>query len=316
MSSLSLAPAVQPLQPFAPHALREAILRAAAYADVFDFPLTLLELQRYLVGVPASTGETAAGLAGELGPGGRLNLVDGLVCLRGREGLASLRRERARRSTRAWPRALHYGRALAGLPFVRMVALTGSLAAGNLEAGGDLDYLVVTTPNRLWLCRALIVALVRWASLRGERLCPNYFLDEQSLRTGPEDLYQAHELAQMVPLSGLQVYYRMRRENAWALRFLPNASGPPALTPGREISSTNRWKGALEKALGGGLGARLDAWEMRRKIRRLEARAGRGPEAVFCAGQCKGHLEGHAGRTLSAFYARLERLGLDPGTVG
>ena len=175
---------------------------------------------------------------------------------------------------------------------------------------------MVTAPRRLWLCRGLAVLLVRWAAVRGERLCPNYFLDEDSLRTGPQDLYQAHELAQMVPLSGLPVYARMRLENAWSLRFLPNASGPPPLTPRRAPASTGRAKEALEAALGGRLGSKLDAWEMRRKIRRLEAGAGEGTEALFCAGQCKGHLEGHAGRALAAYAARLERLGLPPETGG
>jgi hypothetical protein len=291
--------------------ITEAILRTVAYADVFDYPLTPIELHRYLAGAPASPGELAAPLTSELGRGGRLSYMDGYFCLHGREGLVELRRERAERSARLLPRAIAYGRLLAALPFVRLVALTGSLAVGNSAAAGDIDYLVVTAPGRVWLCRGLAVLLVRWAAGWGDRLCPNYFLAENSLRIEPQDLYRAHELAQMAPLSGRSTYARMRLENSWSLAFLPNSAGPPPSTPQEEP----RLSGAagrryLETALGGGLGDRLERWEMRRKIRRFAPQAGGGAETSFCADQCKGHFEGHAGRALAAYAARLERLGL------
>lgn len=56
-------------------------------------------------------------------------------------------------------------------------------------------------------------------------------------------------------------------------------------------------------------GARLEHWEMTRKVQRL-GQAGTGnPEAVFSPDVCKGHLSGHGQRILASFSARLATLG-------
>ena len=150
----------------------------------------------------------------------------GLYFLRGREALLGVRGERARVSARLWRRARRYGRLVGRMPFVRMVAVTGALAMDNV-ADGDIDYLVITEPGRLWLCRALVVGLVRTAAMRRVDLCPNYFLSEEAMALSERNLFTAHEVAQMVPLSGVETYQRLRSLNRWTDTYLPNAAGHP-----------------------------------------------------------------------------------------
>jgi hypothetical protein len=220
-------------------AVRSGLLLAVAYGDVFDYAMTVDEVQRYLVGRRASAYTVKQLIREEVLQTKRLSQQGEAVCLAGREELFAIRRRRQASAQTRWQAARAYGRILAGLPFVRMVAVTGSLAMDNLEAGGDIDYLVVTAAGRLWLCRAMAILVVRWAALSGVRLCPNYFISQDSLESQPHNLYNAHELAQMVPLNNMELYSRMRASNAWSGWYLPNAQRAPRRTlpekPGRWV---------------------------------------------------------------------------------
>lgn len=293
------------------HALNSAILRTVAYADVFDYSLTVGEIQRYLIERRADLPEVEASLDGLTS--GRLVRSGGYYTLPGREQLVPLRRERGWVAVRLWPKALRYGRAIAGLPYVRMVALTGALAVDNVVSGADLDFLVVTAPGRLWLCRAAVILLVRRAALAGDTVCPNYFLTESALEYPRCNLYAAHEIAQMVPLAGMAVYRRMIRLNPWVADYLPNAVLPPRWPSGQlERSGRSGRQAAAEALLNGSLGAKLERWEMARKLEKFNRRKDGFGEVCFCADWCKGHFDGHERRTLSAYAERLRQFEAAP----
>ena len=289
--------------------LPNAILHTAAYADVFDYPLSAAEIHHYLTGVRASREEVEQVLQND----GLLSRAGGWYTLPGREQLAATRRRREQIAARLWPQALGYGRLIAGLPFVRMLAVTGSLAMNNVENNPDIDYLVVTAGGRLWMVRAMVLAAARLAALQGVRLCPNYLVSEQALVFEEHTLYAAHELAQMIPLSGMQVYRRIASLNRWKERLLPNAEGlPPSMLdritlPDRPVGI----KPVMEAALLLPPGAWFERWEMRRKIRKLSYEQSGSPESRFGADYCKGHKDRHAGRTEQILRQRLANLHLE-----
>jgi hypothetical protein len=204
-------------------------------------------------------------------------------------------------------RAVRYGRIITALPFVRMVAVTGALAMDNVEPHADIDYLIVTEPGRLWLCRALVIALVRLAALRGDLVCPNYFLSERALVLSERNLFTAHELVQMVPLAGLATYRCLRQLNVWTEELLPNAQGLPrpvttSRLPGRPL------RALAEMALRTPAAGWLERWEMKRKVKKFSQQHHNHAEATFCADWCKGHFDSHGQRILAAFADRLRAL--------
>lgn len=127
------------------------------------------------------------------------------------------------------------------IPWVKSIAVTGALAMENADADDDIDLMVVTSSNRLWLTRPLVLLLVSLFFKRrkpipssffphpssfSNTLCLNLWLDESALAipTDQHNLYTAHELAQMTPLVNKdQTYERMMRENGWGRKFLANA---------------------------------------------------------------------------------------------
>lgn len=273
-------------------ALHRALLHTATYADIFDYPLTAREIHRYLTGLRAPFEAVESALPGPL------QRVGAYYTLPGREGIVATRQRRQKIADALWPHALRFGARIARLPFVRMVAVTGSLAMDNAEEDADLDYLIVTTPGRLWLCRALVLALGRLAALQGVQLCPNYMISQRILSFSAQNIYGAHELAQMVPLAGMDVYAEIRDRNRWMDSFLPNAAGAPVNDKSHPKTASqisgDSW---LEALLLTPPVAIVEKWEMDRKIRKLRRENGENPEASFSVDCCKGHSQRHGQKT-------------------
>jgi hypothetical protein len=288
--------------------LVDSILRTAAYEDVFDYALTLDEIHRLLFAYRTQRATVHDALQ-KFAP---LSFQDGYYTLPGREALAGLRRQRAQAAAHLWPEAVRYGRWMARMPFVRMLAVTGSLAMNNPAADADIDFLVVTAAGRLWTCRALLLMVVRLAAQGGVRLCPNYLVSEGSLVFQERTLYTAHELVQMIPVYGLGVYTAIRDLNRWTERFLPNAGSVLAQAPALpDLDATVRRPGTLEAGLLRRPGTWFERWEKERKIRKLSRQQGDSPEACFSADLCKGHKDRHAEKTEQIFRQRLQELALE-----
>ncbi len=283
----------------------DALLATVIYADLFDFALDERELARDLVFAEADPREMTAALHRNLLTG-RL-ITDGTyVTLPERADLTEQRRQSLHRAAKLWPRARHFGGILATIPFVRMVGVTGSLAADNPRAAADVDYVLIAAVNRLWLARAGAIAIVRVARQLGTSLCPNYVLATTALQLDRRDLYTAHELLQLVPLSGPKIYRAFLDANCWASRFLPHRARsltmPPTDSRRRRVT-----RGCGEALLGGPIGERIDCWEWHRKSDRLTQRDG---GARFTREVCEGHYGHYRDEILTRFEQQCERFGI------
>jgi hypothetical protein len=223
------------------------------------------------------------------------------------------------RARRLWRAAMATGHLLASMPFVRAVAITGSLAAGNPDPRADIDFLLVTAPDHLWTARAVAIVLVRLAHRLHISLCPNYVLSTRALALERQDLFTASELLQAVPVAGHDVFREMVHRNGWAQRHLPNYFGerlrdldrlahePQHFQPGRS------WpQGAQERLFDYAPFSQLERWEANRKIATLHALH---PHALFTADVCEGHYGRSRSTSLTAFEQRCQRLGVLPSSL-
>jgi hypothetical protein len=287
--------------------LENAILETLAYSDIFDFPLNIDELHRYLV-APAEPADLAQCLADM----DKIGFREGYYFLSGRDEIVSLRKAREPASRRAYQRAVFYGRMLGSLPFVRMVALTGSLAVMNLSKGADIDYMIVTKPGHLWTARAFSVIFGRIMRPLGYTICVNLLVSENALAWPLHDLYSAREMCQMIPVRGMDVYRRLRAANSWTQSILPNSafSAPNLVKISSSDEPVNQIQRLLEWSLDGKSGGRIEKWAQKLQRQHIVRRFGNGRETNFTADVCQGNFHHHRHSAGEYFQARLATLGL------
>lgn len=286
-----------------PTSLEAAILETVLYSDLFSYPLTISEIQRFLIGQNSNLAEVEQALVESPYLQATLEQDKPYVFLRGRGEIVARRLEREKTSLENWRQAKPYLKWLQAVPFLRSTMVTGALALDNAPADDDIDLLLITAPNRLWLCRAVVIMIVRLARLRRVTLCPNYLLTTEALELDDHDLYTAHEMFQMRFISGKPGYQTLLEKNTWAAGFLPNAF-PQDFTviPENVTPWLVRLQSAGEWLFGGRVGQVFENWEQGRKVRRFRAKGGL--ETNFSDRVCKGHYGGYAGRTLKALAER------------
>jgi len=146
---------------------------------------------------------------------------------------------------------------IASFPFVRGVMLSGSLSKNFMDESGDIDYFIIAKPNRLWVCRTLLVLYKKVFLFNSKKyFCVNYFVDEEHLTITEKNLFTATELATLIPTYNEKNYDLLLSENKWVLNFLPNYK--KRKFKGHLASKTFRFKNTLEKMLSGRIGDFLD----------------------------------------------------------
>ena len=287
---------------------RASLLAALAYGDLFDYPLTLRELERYQAGTRLSSEDIGRLMAVDDELRKHTTSIGDYYCLRGREDTIPIRLRRKSIASTLWPRAHTWARLLARLPYVRMVAVTGSLAVDNVSGRPDIDFMVVAEPGRVWICRRLLVLCVRLARLTGDQICPNFVLSTRRLALAQRDFFTAHEMAQMVPVYGLDVYEELVLSNLWALRYLPcGLTGSLGQESG--VAAPGRLRSLAERVLKHSLFDRWERWEMLRLSSHLKEASAEG-EVVCSPEECKGHTSLHREATMSRYTARVAELDL------
>lgn len=216
--------------------MKKAILQTLSYADVFDYPLSASEVWRFLISQNAKR-KTQNEIKKELTTNSflvsRITYHDGFYSLKGREEIFAIRKKREKWSQEKQKLAEKVAEILRKIPWIKMIGITGALAMENSDKEDDIDLLIATRRNRLWLTRLLTVFLVELVARRRrprdrdvrDKICLNMFLDENHLAVpkNEQDLFSSHEVCQMRPLWDKdETYQKFLRENQWSRKFLPN----------------------------------------------------------------------------------------------
>lgn len=130
--------------------------------------------------------------------------------------------------------AVRNARLLSRLPFVKAIFLCNNLAYDNSRADGDIDFFIVASRGRLFVCRFFCVLLMKILRRRPsakktrDKICLSFFVDETKLALGnllkQNDIYLHYWLKQLVPLHDPQnLLDKIWQQNVWIKYRLPNA---------------------------------------------------------------------------------------------
>lgn len=214
--------------------LSKDILATIAYYDTFQYPLTGFEIWKYLLTLKSEE-ETSQDVVVSLGDVTRTLQSDslekwieersGFYFLKGRRKLVKKRLKRGKIAIRKLKGVRRLVKWLRFVPYVRMVALTGSLAMHNSDAEGDWDLLVVLRPGHIWTGRTLVTGLLQLMGQRRhgdhtkDRACLNYWITSDSLEIITKDLFSSSEYFFLSPLFGRDEFKRFQMKNRWITRF-------------------------------------------------------------------------------------------------
>lgn len=280
-----------------PSSLQElSVLRAVTYAALFDYPLTLRQLRDSL---DVTADEDTIVRWWRSGPllQATVDYRDGLFFPRGRSDLALTRARRETFSRQMLERDRRILSFVSAMPFVRMVALSGSLAHLNAEGAADLDLFVITRANRVWSVTLTMLIVARLLGWR-RRLCLNYVISDQRMAIEPADLFSANQIIHLRPITGWRTYTRFVAANPFVTARYPNFRCQTG-TGKREAGT-----GWLERLLSLGIAPAAEraarkvyGWHLRRR-----SAAWRSIDQVRLELEClKLHTSSHRADTLARF---------------
>ncbi len=211
-----------------------AILKTLAYGDIFDYPLTRRQLYQFLIADKSVSFSLFKKVLSRIKANDkRISTNNNMFCFFGREEIIEERKKRKRLSKGKLKIARRVAGWLKIIPWVKMIGVSGALAMENADKNDDIDLLIITAKNRLWLTRLLVVFLVELVARRrrpkdvyvADKICLNMFLDEDHLALPKKewDLFTAHEVCQLKLLwEKDKCYQKFLKANLWVKKYLAN----------------------------------------------------------------------------------------------
>jgi D-beta-D-heptose 7-phosphate kinase/D-beta-D-heptose 1-phosphate adenosyltransferase len=217
--------------------MKKAILKTLAYSDIFSYPLKTSEIWKFLIWEEKAKKPKIKTFKKSLKSLLKSKTIEeekNFFCLNGRKTTTKKRLKLKKINEQKLKTAKNFSQKLSRLPWIKAILLTGALALKNSEENDDIDFLVITSPKRLWLTRLSCIFLAEILRVRRrpkdtkikDKICLNLFLTEKNLKIPlkKQNLFIAHEIVQAKPLVKKdKTYEKFIKENLWIKKYLPNA---------------------------------------------------------------------------------------------
>lgn len=221
--------------------LQRSIIRAVVYFDIFDYPLTLVEIWKWLYTDNTdlktdSHGYSLFEVQQELEKmTDKIETANGFYFLSGKSWTVEQRLSRYALAEAKFRRAIKFIKIFRFIPFIKMIAVCNSLAYSNSATAGDIDFFMIVKKNRLWLARFFSVGLLKVLGVRPkaqnkqDTIDANFFVAEdglniENLQIAAGDPYLAYWTNQLAPIFDVDgTYQKFQHANQWVKKILPNS---------------------------------------------------------------------------------------------
>ncbi len=259
--------------------IRFSILSTLAFYDLFEFPLTNLEIYDNLWQTQCEIQDCLRILT-ELVKQKKIYRLQGFFGLAGRESLVNMRKKRYLSSYHKWRMIEKYRWVWASVPFIKMIGVSNTLGYGNAKEKGDIDLLVITKKNRLFTVRLFLtfwlLILGKWRHGKNiaNRFCLSFyttekFIDFQRLMMNKNDIYLIYWLKWLRPIwsTDINLAERWWKKNKWVENYLPNTM---MVNPVLQIDHLNWWGKFTEKILLGFWGDWFESFLAEMQLKKIK----------------------------------------------
>lgn len=186
--------------------MEHCLLKILAYFSIFDFPLSKDEIRRFLS--PGSNEECMEPALSRLVDCGVIFKLDEFFSLQNDVALVKRKQDGYEMAQQLIPKAKKIGKLIARFPYVRAVGISGGLSKMYAHKKADIDFFVITRPDRLWIARTLLHIYKKVTFISGTQHyhCMNYFVDEKALRLDNQNVYIAFETITLIPVCGEAIH--------------------------------------------------------------------------------------------------------------
>ncbi len=249
--------------------LQSCIVKTLIYFDVFSYPLTVGELFKYMQ--IELKNETA--FLFELNSLCEKQFVynlNGYYSLKNQHEQVEKRLTGNKYAETFVPKAFKNAKLIGSFPFVRGVGISGSLSKGYMDESGDIDFFIITEPERLWIARTLLILYKKIFLLNSRKyFCVNYFIDTNHLEIPDKNIFTATEILTLIPAYNSNLFKDFLDINNWAMNYLPNK--PLAQNEASKMRH-HFIKNKVEKILNNKLGDYFDALFMKLTLRKWKSK--------------------------------------------
>lgn len=211
--------------------LEKSILKIICFFDILEYPLTLIEIWKWL-NIKVDIIEVKNTLQSE-----NLKILishqSGFFFLKGQEYLISQRIERYSLAHNKFKKAVQIISFLRFFPWLKAVAVYSSLSFSNSKKEGDIDLFIIADKDRLWSCRFFVNSFLKVFHLRPtksssqDKICVSFLVSEDNLNISSvnnhnDPLYTCGDGNFLFLYDEKNIANRFFSDNIWLQQEIPN----------------------------------------------------------------------------------------------